>query len=209
MALLESKRFQHGFLLALGAATLAVCFAILRPFFMPLVAAVALAILFYPLHIRIAHRLRRPGLAAGLSVILVIAFILLPAFLLGTAVAREIRQLYDVAVSKTAADGADAFVRPALADPDRATADAAANLAGAYLLPALEDPLLKLGKNGSLNAIRALQAMTGNRASTLLLSLADQSDAPDLRTEILATIAAADPAGAVPPVLKWLPNAPA
>ena len=110
---------------------------------------------------------------------------------------------------KTAADGADAFVRPALADPDRATADAAANLAGAYLLPALEDPLLKLGKNGSLNAIRALQAMTGNRASTLLLSLADQSDAPDLRTEILATIAAADPAGAVPPVLKWLPNAPA
>jgi predicted PurR-regulated permease PerM len=105
MALLESKRFQHGFLLALGAATLAVCFAILRPFFMPLVAAVALAILFYPLHIRIAHRLRRPGLAAGLSVILVIALILLPAFLLGTAVAREIRQLYDVAVSKTAADG--------------------------------------------------------------------------------------------------------
>jgi predicted PurR-regulated permease PerM len=105
MAILESKRFQHGFLLALGAATLAVCFAILRPFLMPLVAAVALAILFYPLHIRIAHRLRRPGLAAGLSVILVIALILVPAFLLGTAVAREIRQLYEVAASKSAAGG--------------------------------------------------------------------------------------------------------
>jgi hypothetical protein len=95
-----------------------------------------------------------------------------------------------------------------LAAYPRDEAGDAANLAGAYLLPALEDPLLNLAKNGSLNAIRALQAMTGNRASTLLLSLADQLDA-DLRTEILATIAAADPAGAVAPVLKWLPNAPA
>jgi predicted PurR-regulated permease PerM len=105
MALLESSRFQTGFLLALGAAMLAVCFAILQPFLMPLVAAVALAILFYPLHIRIAHRLRFPGLAAGISVVLVIALILVPAFLLGTAVAREIRQLYDVAASKSAAGG--------------------------------------------------------------------------------------------------------
>lgn len=105
MALLESKRFQHGFLLALGFATLAVCFAILRPFFMPLIAAVALAILFYPLHLRIFHLIRRPSLAAGFSVVLVIALILIPAFLLGTAVAREIRQLYEVAASKTAVDG--------------------------------------------------------------------------------------------------------
>lgn len=105
MALLESKRFQHGFLLALGIATLTICFAILRPFLMPLIAAAALAILFYPLHLRIQHLLRRPSLAAGISVVLVIALILIPAFLLGTAVAREIRQLYDVAASKTAADG--------------------------------------------------------------------------------------------------------
>jgi len=105
MALLESKRFQHGFLLALGAATLTICFAILRPFLMPLVAAVALAILFYPVHIRIAHSLRRPNLAAGISVILVIALILMPAFLLGAGVARELRQLYEVAASKTAAGG--------------------------------------------------------------------------------------------------------
>ena len=105
MALVESKRFQHSFLLALGAATLAVCFAILRPFLMPLVAAVALAILFYPLHNRIVRSLRRPNLSAGLSVVLVIVLILLPAFLLGTAVARELRQLYDVAASKSAAGG--------------------------------------------------------------------------------------------------------
>ncbi len=105
MALLESKRFQNSFLLALGVATLAVSFAILQPFLLPLVAAVALAILFYPLHIRITHWLRRPSLAAGLSVILVILLIVLPAFLLGTAVARELKHLFDVAASKSAAGG--------------------------------------------------------------------------------------------------------
>ena len=105
MAFVESRRFQLGFLIALGAATLAVCFAILQPFLMPLVAAVALAILFYPLHLRLHHALHRPGLAAGLSVVLVIALILLPAFLLGTAVAREIGELYDLAANRTAADG--------------------------------------------------------------------------------------------------------
>ncbi|MFN9083838.1 MAG: AI-2E family transporter [Acidobacteriota bacterium] len=105
MALLESQRFQLGFLITLGAATLTVCFAILQPFLMPLVAAIALAILFYPLHLRIHHALRRPGLAAGLSIVLVIALLLLPSFLLGTAVARELRELSDVAATRTAVDG--------------------------------------------------------------------------------------------------------
>ncbi|MFN9455919.1 MAG: hypothetical protein ACK6D7_00860, partial [Acidobacteriota bacterium] len=41
--------------------------------------SIALAILFYPLHLRIHHALRRPGLAAGLSIVLVIALLLLPS----------------------------------------------------------------------------------------------------------------------------------
>ncbi len=105
MASVESNRVQHAFLLALGAATLAISFAILRPFLMPLVAAIALAILFYPLHHRIQRAVRRPGLAAGLSVFLVILLIALPAFGIGSAVLREARQLYDLAADKSAAGG--------------------------------------------------------------------------------------------------------
>ncbi|MCX6603142.1 MAG: AI-2E family transporter [Acidobacteria bacterium] len=105
MASIPSTRVQHGFLLLLGAAAVAVSFAILQPFLMPLVAAIALAILFYPLHHRIHGYLRRPGLAAGLSVLLVILLIALPAIGIGSAVLREARQLYDLAANKSAAGG--------------------------------------------------------------------------------------------------------
>ncbi len=105
MAPFQSSRAQHGFLLFLGAATLAVSFAILQPFLMPLVAATALAILFYPVHYRITRVLRRPGLAAGISVLLVVLIIALPAIGIGSAVVREARQLYDVAANKSAEGG--------------------------------------------------------------------------------------------------------
>lgn len=105
MGTLESNRVQHAFLLVLGAASLAISFAILRPFLMPLIAAIALAILFYPLHHRIQSLLRRPSLAAGLSVLLVFLLIAIPAFGLGTAVLREARQLYYFAADKSAAGG--------------------------------------------------------------------------------------------------------
>ncbi len=105
MASLESNRVQHVFLLVLGAASLAISFAILRPFLMPLIGAIALAILFYPLHHRIQRSLRRPSLAAAISVLLVFLLIALPAFGIGSAVLREARQLYELAADKSAAGG--------------------------------------------------------------------------------------------------------
>ena len=110
---------------------------------------------------------------------------------------------------REAAEGADSFVRTALTGTDRAAADAAAGLAGAYRLPGLEDPLLRLAEAGSQAAIHALQEMTGGKASSLLLTLADRTDAPARRAEILATVAAADPQGALAAVVAWLPQAPA
>jgi len=101
----QSNRLHHGFLLVLGAAALAVSFAILQPFLMPLVAATAIAILFYPVHHRITQVLRRQGLAAGISVLLVLLIITLPAIGIGSAVLREARQLYELAANKSAAGG--------------------------------------------------------------------------------------------------------
>lgn len=105
MALFESKRFQQGFLLALGAATLTVCFAIVQPFLMPLVAATALAILFYPLHHRVERVVGRKGLAAGISVCVVVLLVLVPAILIGSAISREVTQFYQLAATKSAAGG--------------------------------------------------------------------------------------------------------
>lgn len=105
MSSVEPKRTHQIFLVILGIATASICFAIVRPFLLPLVAAIALAILFYPLHVQIQRRLKKPGLAAGLSVLLVLLFILVPATLLSIAVIRESQELYRLAADKSAAGG--------------------------------------------------------------------------------------------------------
>src|SRR5262245_39025177 len=65
----DSKRMHQMFLIGLGAAALAVCIYIARPFLPPLIAATALAILCYPVHLRLLRRLRSPNLTAAVSVL--------------------------------------------------------------------------------------------------------------------------------------------
>ena len=49
------------FLLLLAAIALYFCFLIVRPFLSPIFLAVMLAIVFYPIHIRIHTRIRKPN----------------------------------------------------------------------------------------------------------------------------------------------------
>jgi len=101
----DSKRTQQIFLLALGLISLGFCLVIAQPFLGSLVAATALAILFYPVHSQLLRRLRRPNLTAALSLLLVTATVLIPSIVLGSAIVREARGMYQLMATKSAADG--------------------------------------------------------------------------------------------------------
>lgn len=79
--------------LALVAATaigLYLCWLMLRPFISVLEWAIVLVIVFYPVHRRLAHRIRRRSLSAVLSCLLVVLVVVLPLTLLSIAVAQEL-----------------------------------------------------------------------------------------------------------------------
>lgn len=78
-------------LLIVLAIALYVCWLLLRPFFDVLLWAGVLAVVFYPMHRRIRARLRSPALAAAVSTVAVIVFILLPVTFITVAVVQELR----------------------------------------------------------------------------------------------------------------------
>ena len=104
-ATVNQKRTQLIFLIALGLGALGICLVIAQPFLGALVAATALAILFYPVHARLLRRLRNANLAATLSLVLVTVTVLVPALLLGTAIIQETRDMYQAMAVKSAAGG--------------------------------------------------------------------------------------------------------
>jgi predicted PurR-regulated permease PerM len=77
-------------LLIVLAIALYVCWLMLQPFFNVLLWAAVLAVVFYPMHRRIRARTRSPALAAAISTLLVIVFILLPVTFITVAVVREL-----------------------------------------------------------------------------------------------------------------------
>ncbi|QDV39425.1 AI-2E family transporter [Tautonia plasticadhaerens] len=76
-------------LAALTAALLGLCALLAAPLVPALTWGVALAILAWPMHRRLARRLDRPGLAAALSTAAVVAAVLGPGTLIGVRLARE------------------------------------------------------------------------------------------------------------------------
>lgn len=82
--------------IALSAATgvaLYLCWLMLRPFITVLEWAAVLAIVFYPVHKRLAKKIRRRGLGALVSCLLVIVVIVLPLTLLTMALTNELTQV--------------------------------------------------------------------------------------------------------------------
>ena len=82
------------FLLALSAVTLWFCYLIAKPFLNPVFFAVILAIVFYPLHSRFHRLIRNANGAAILSTLCVLLTIVVPAFLIGAALRRELTDIY-------------------------------------------------------------------------------------------------------------------
>lgn len=84
------KRAAAICLLALAAAALYLCYLISRPFLSPILIAMMLAIVFFPLHMRIQRHIRHPTAAAGLSTILVLFITGIPIMVLGISVTGEL-----------------------------------------------------------------------------------------------------------------------
>ena len=104
--MIERSHLQQFFLIALAALALALCVVIVEPFMGPLVSAGALAILLYPLYAALKRRMpQKRSLAAGLTMLLAIAVIALPAVWIVMTMSKELVYAFGALKSKTAADG--------------------------------------------------------------------------------------------------------
>ena len=82
------------FLLSLTAVTLCFGLVIMRPFLKPILFALALAMVFHPLHTWVRRRIRMENAAALLSTFLVFFAMIVPALVLGKAITSELTELY-------------------------------------------------------------------------------------------------------------------
>lgn len=82
-----------------------------QPFLSVLIWSGVLAILFFPVHAKLLGRLRRPALAATLTLLVVLATVVIPLGLAGTAVAAELTRI---------AGNAREVLAPYLQDPNYA-----------------------------------------------------------------------------------------
>ena len=85
----DNRQIRWWVLLAVTAIALYLCWLMLQPFVGVLAWAAVLVIVFYPIHQRLLKRLKKPGLSALLSCILVILTILVPVVLVTIAVLNE------------------------------------------------------------------------------------------------------------------------
>jgi len=92
---IDSHKPQSRFLLISLAGIAILLFFIFRPFLFSLILAVIMAVVFQPFYQRILKISRqRQGLAAIITTLLVIIFILTPLTFLGVQILRESQQLY-------------------------------------------------------------------------------------------------------------------
>jgi predicted PurR-regulated permease PerM len=93
---MNQNNVERVFFVALVLAVTVAFFWLIRSFIQPIFWAVALGIVVYPLHARLARRLaNRESLAASISVVGVVIVVILPLIGLGAAVAREGTALYE------------------------------------------------------------------------------------------------------------------
>lgn len=91
--ILTRERVTTMVLLLATAAAVYLCYRLVEPFLPALTWALALAVIARPIHRWVALRLRKPGLAAGASVMLVIALLLTPVVLLTWQLASQTADL--------------------------------------------------------------------------------------------------------------------
>lgn len=112
---MNNKRITIIFLSTLAAIFVVLSFLLFRPFIYPLISALVIGIVFAPVHKRVESRLRRPGLAAAISTLLVILVVALPVTAILAALSRELVHLRQVIEERSAdSGGLAAYVQGAI-----------------------------------------------------------------------------------------------
>jgi predicted PurR-regulated permease PerM len=131
------RRITLTFLALAATAALCVCYLIAKPFVEPILFAAVLAIVFFPLHDRIGHRIRGPNLAALVSTALVVLIVVIPLVGLGSAVTQEVSAAYSSLSEKSAEGGGwEPYVAQKLEKP--------MEVVGRYLDLSSIDPLAEI-----------------------------------------------------------------
>lgn len=89
------ERTSPGFILALLAAAVYLCYLLLRPFLQPILVALALALLSFPMHRWLRSRVRNRNAVALISTLAVILFAGLVTFFIGRAFIGGLRDVYE------------------------------------------------------------------------------------------------------------------
>ncbi len=102
---LVKKRVTIIFLLTVTAVALYFCYLLFRPFLNPLLAAVVIAVVFFPVHVNIQRLLRSQSLAALASTVIVVLLIIVPAVAIVLAIKGEVADLYALIDQKSSESG--------------------------------------------------------------------------------------------------------
>lgn len=101
----SSRRAARITLAVLLAIALGLCVVVVWPFAASIIGAVVIAIVYYPLHLQLARRIK-PSWAAFLSTLLVLVAFLVPFALLITTLTQELRSAYQSLASGMGEQGA-------------------------------------------------------------------------------------------------------
>lgn len=99
--MMERKNSATVFLACSALIALSLCYLLLRPFASPLMFAMVIAIVFYPLHRRMQQMVRGRNLSAAISVAATFALTVVPLTFLLLAISRELSELYGTLMSKS------------------------------------------------------------------------------------------------------------
>ena len=93
------------FLAGVTAVALYLCYLLVRPYATPILFASVIAIIFYPLHRRIQQIVRRRNVSAAISTAATLILTVVPLTFLLVAISRELSELYQSLVTKSADSG--------------------------------------------------------------------------------------------------------
>lgn len=82
------------FLALLAALAVYLCYLIAKPFLSAIIAAIVIAIVFFPFYARMDRLIRHRNTAAALSTFLVLVIVMILVMVLGVAVSRELTETY-------------------------------------------------------------------------------------------------------------------
>jgi predicted PurR-regulated permease PerM len=108
--MMEQNKSATLFLAGSALIALYLCYLLLRPYASPLLFAMVIAIVFYPLHRRTQSLVRDRNLSAGISTVATFLLSVVPLAFLLIAISHELSELYGTLMSKSGSGSMIAYL---------------------------------------------------------------------------------------------------